>query len=98
MPNYHVELPGKLTLAKLSKAIEGEEALGTQFVNSLIWVNAKNEVTNLAEFRELDQAPQFGAPTLVKVLPGGSTPVWTGPMIVQGAAQNVFMLRAAAGA
>lgn len=96
MTNYHVELPGKFTLAQLSKAIEGEEALGTRFIASRIWVNSANVLTNLAEFEELDTAPEppLGSPRLAKELPTGATATWAGPMIVAGAAiAQVFLLR-----
>lgn len=92
MGKYHVELSGKLTLAKQSKAIEGEEAFGARFLNSRIWVNDKNVLTNLVEFEELEEIPL--APTLSKTLPAGATPDWTGPMIVQGSAvAQVFLTR-----
>jgi hypothetical protein len=94
MSNYFVELPGALSLEDQSKAIEGEEALGTQFVNAHIWVNSSNEVTNLAAFKELDEAPDppLGKPKLAKTLSG--TPEWAGPLIVQGTAvQKVYLLR-----
>lgn len=96
MATYHVEIAGKLSLAQQSKAIEGEEALGTRFHSSRIWVNAKNQLTNLAEFEELDTAPDpaLGTPRLAKELPAGATPAWAGPMIVQGSAvAQVYLLR-----
>lgn len=96
MSSYHVELPGSLGLDQQSRAIEGEEALGTRFVGARIWVNAANVLTNLAEFEELDDEPDppLGQPRLTKTLPGGATPQWAGPMIVQGAAAaQVFLLR-----
>ncbi len=96
MATYHVELSGKLSLAQQAKAIEGEEALGTKFLSARIWVNAKNVLTNLAEFQELDTAPEppLGTPKLSKELPAGSTPAWAGPMIVQGSAvAQVYLLR-----
>lgn len=96
MATYHVELSGKFSLVQLSKAIEGEEALGTKFRSSRIWVNAKNVLTNLAEFEELDTAPDppLGTPKLAKELPAGATPAWVGPMIVQGSAvAQVYLLR-----
>lgn len=96
MDTYHVELPGKFSLEQLSKAVEGEEALGTKFINSRIWVNTMNVVTNLAEFEQLDTAPDpsTGIPTFVEVLPRGVTPAWVGPMIVQGSAEGqVYLLR-----
>jgi hypothetical protein len=96
MANYHVELPGKLSLAKQSKAIEGEEALGAKFVGARIWVNAKNLVTNLAEFEELNQAPAtpLHPPTLSTSLPVGVTPAWAGPLIVADAAvAQVYLVR-----
>ena len=96
MANYHVELSGKLSLAKQSKAIEGEEAFGSKFVNSRIWVNSSNLLTNLAEFEELESIPD--APVLSKTLPTGATPEWVGPMIVQGAAvAEVFLTRPTSG-
>lgn len=96
MGTYHVELPGSLGLDKQSKAIEGEEALGTRFIGLRIWVNAANAVTNLAEFEELDEAPdpEPGAPKLTRTLPQGATPEWAGPMISQGSAvAQVYLLR-----
>lgn len=96
MANYHVEVSGKLSLNQQAKAIEGEEALGTKFLGSRIWVNAKNVLTNLAEFQELDTAPDppLGTPRLVKELPAGAAPAWAGPMIVQGSAvAQVYLLR-----
>jgi hypothetical protein len=94
MGKYHVELSGKLTLGKQSKAIEGEEAFGAKFLNARIWVNDKNLLTNLVEFEEVDEVPP--PPTLQKTLPTGATPVWTGPMIVQGSAvPQVFLTRSA---
>lgn len=96
MPNYFVELPGKLSLAKQSTAIEGEEALGTRFVGARMWVNAANVLTNLAEFEELDTQPNppLGKPVLTKALPAGTTPAWTGALIVQGSAVgSVFLMR-----
>ena len=96
MSTFHVELSGKFSLAQQSKAIEGEEAMGSKFLNSRIWVNAKNVLTNLAEFEELEDAPDppLGTPKLSKDLPTGTTPDWAGPMIVQGAAMaQVFLLR-----
>ena len=96
MSTYHVELSGKFSLAQQSKAIEGEEATGSRFLNARIWVNAKNVLTNLAEFEELEAEPDppLGTPKLSKVLPAGTTPEWAGPMIVQGAAEaQVFLLR-----
>jgi hypothetical protein len=99
MANYHVELPSRLTLNQQSKAIEGEEALAARFVGLRIWVNAKNVLTNLAEFEELDSEPDspLGKPKLTKTLPDGVTPDWAGGMIVQGAAvSQVFLIREAA--
>lgn len=96
MATYHVEISGKFSLAQQAQAIAGEEALGTQFLGSRIWVNAKNVLTNLAEFKELDTAPEppLGTPRLAKELPAGSTPAWVGPMIVQGGAvAQVYLLR-----
>lgn len=96
MSSYHVELSGALSLEKQSKAIEGEEALGTKFVAARIWVNAKNAVTNLAEFEELDEVPNppLGVPTLTKTIPQGGAVVWTGPMIVQGSAvAQIYLTR-----
>lgn len=96
MATYHVELSGKLSLDQQSKAIEGEEALGSKFRSCRIWVNAKNVVTNLVEFEELDTAPNpsLGTPKLTKTLPPGITPAWVGPMIVQGSAvAQVYLLR-----
>lgn len=96
MATYHVEVSGKFSLGQLSKAIEGEEALGAKFRSCRIWVNAKNVLTNLAEFEELDTAPDppVGTPKLAKELPAGTTPAWVGPMIVQGSAvAQVYLLR-----
>ena len=98
MSNYHVELPGKLSLVQQSKAIEGEEALAARFVTLRIWVNAKNVLTNLAEFEELNTEPDppLGKPKFTKTLPGGVTPDWAGPMIAQGSAvSEVFLIREA---
>lgn len=97
MGTYHVELSGALNLKNQAKAIEGEEALGTKFVSSRIWVSAKNVLTNLVEFEELDEAPDppLGIPLLKKTLDAGDAPVWSGPMIVEGSAiAQVFLLRA----
>jgi hypothetical protein len=97
MGTYHVELSGAMSLLKQSKAIEGEEALGTQFVSSRLWVNAKNVLTNLAEFKELDEAPDppLGVPTLKRDLAQGDAPAWAGPMIVSGSAvHQVYLVRA----
>jgi hypothetical protein len=96
MANYHVELSGKLNLTQQSKAIEGEEALVARFVGLRLWVNAKSQVTNLAEFEELDTEPEppLGTPKLSKTLAEGATPAWVGPMIVQGSAvPQVYLLR-----
>jgi hypothetical protein len=96
MGTYFVELPGTLTLAKLGKAIEGEEALGTQFLASRLWVNSGNALTNLAEFQELDTEPDppLGTPTVKKQLAAGDEPIWAGPMVVQGTAEHtVYVLR-----
>ena len=96
MANYHVELPGKLTLSKQSKAVEGEEALGAKFLNLRIWVNGKNVMTNLAEFEELNAAPPtpLGTPAFSKDLPTAVAPAWAGPMIVDGSAvSQVYLLR-----
>lgn len=98
MSTYHVELSGKLGLDKLAKAIEGEEALGTRFIGSRLWVNANNAVTNLVEFEELEEepTPSLGVPRLSKTLQDGATPEWVGPMIVQGkAVAQVFLTRVA---
>ncbi len=100
MDTYHVELPAKLSLVQMSKAIEGEEALVARFVGLRIWVNAKNVLTNLAEFEELDTEPDppLGAPKLTTTLPDGATPAWAGPMIVQGSAvSQVYLVRVAGG-
>ena len=100
MDTYHVELPAKLSLAQMSKAIEGEEALVARFVGLRIWVNAKNVITNLAEFEELDTEPDsaLGTPKLTNTLPNGATPVWAGSMIVQGSAvAQVYLVRVAGG-
>ena len=96
MSNYHVELPGKLSLNQQAKAIEGEEALAAHFIGLRIWVNANNALTNLAEFEELDTDPDspLGTPKLTKTLPDGVTPDWAGQMIVQGSAvSQVFLIR-----
>jgi hypothetical protein len=96
MANYHVELAGKLSLTQQSKAIEGEEALVARFVGLRLWVNAKSQVTNLAEFEELDTEPEppLGTPKFSKTLPEGATPDWVGPMIVQGSAvPQVYLTR-----
>lgn len=96
MASYHVELSGKLGLDQQSKAIEGEEALLARFVGMRIWVNARNVLTNLAEFEEVDTEPEPlpGTPKLTKTLPDGVTPDWAGPMISEGAAlQQVFLVR-----
>lgn len=96
MANYHVELPGKLSLSQQARAIEGEESLASRFIGLRLWVNAKNVVTNLAEFEELlspSETP-LGTPTLSEKLPDGMTPDWTGPMIVKGVAiSQVFLIR-----
>lgn len=96
MGKYFVEVPGKLSLEKQAKAIEGEEALGSRFVAARIWVNSGNAVTNLAEFEELEEEPDppLGAPRLGKTLADGAVPEWAGPMIVQGSAvAQVFLTR-----
>ena len=96
MASYFVELPGQLNLKKQAKAIEGEEALGTRFVNARMWVNAKNALSNLAEFEELDEepVPPLGVPILKKALGAGEAPVWSGQLIVEGTAEpQVFLLR-----
>jgi hypothetical protein len=96
MGTYHVELSGKLSLADQAQAINGEEALGTKFLGSRIWVNKKDLLTNLAEFEELDEEPDppLGPVALSKTLPSGKTPVWAGPMLVQGSAvSQVFVTR-----
>lgn len=96
MPNYFVELPGSLSLSQQSQAVEGEEALAARFVGLRIWVNARNVLTNLTEFEELDTEPDppLGRPRLTKTLPDGVTPDWAGPMIVQGSAlSQVFLVR-----
>lgn len=96
MAKYHVELSGKLSLSQQSKAIEGEEALAARFICLRIWVNAKNVVTNLAEFEEIDSEPDppLGTPKLTKTLPDGVTPEWAGAMITQSAAvSQVFLIR-----
>lgn len=99
MSTYHVEISGKLALDKMSKAIEGEEALGSKFIGSRIWVNSQNVLTNLAEFEELEEEPDppLGVPKLAKTVPTGTPLIWTGPMIVQGSAvAQVFLTRATA--
>lgn len=96
MASYHVELPGKLGLKQLAKAIEGEEALGTRFLSSRIWVNAKNTLTNLAEFEELDEEPDppLGVALLKKALAAGDAPAWSGQMIVENKAEaQLFLVR-----
>ena len=100
MDTYHVELPAKLSLVQMSKAIEGEEALVARFVGLRIWVNAKNVLTNLAEFEEFDTEPDppLGTPKLTTTLPDGETPAWAGSMIVQGSAvSQVYLVRVAGG-
>lgn len=96
MATYFRELPGSLTLANQTKAIEGEESMAAKFLNSKIWVNGKHELSNLVEFEELDDQPEppLGKPTLSKTLSSGETPQWTGQMIVQGKAEKqIFLLR-----
>lgn len=96
MDTYYVELPAKFSLAQMSKAIEGEEALVARFVGVRIWVNTKSVLTNLAEFAELDTEPDppLGTPRLTTTLPDGITPAWAGPMIVQGSAvSQVYLVR-----
>lgn len=98
MSKYFVELPGTLSLEKQSRAIEGEEALGTRFLGARIWVNNANKLSNLAEFQELEEEPDppLGAPRLTTTLADGVTPEWTGQLIVQGAAKpQVFLTRVA---
>lgn len=93
---YYVELPGTLSLPQQSKAILGEEALGTKFVGAKIWVNKKNALSNLAEFEELDSmpVPPLGTPSLSKELPKNTNPVWVGQLIAQGTAlHQVYLLR-----
>lgn len=96
MSNYFVELPGHLSLEDQSTAIEGEEALGVKFTGARLWVNAGDRVSNLAEFQELEELPDppLGTPTLSRTLTEGTTPVWAGPLIVEGAAvSQVFLTR-----
>ena len=96
MGRYHVELPGSLSLAQQSRAIEGEEALAARLVGLRLWVNADNHMTNLAEFEELDTEPDppLGTPRLTTTLAGGEVPQWAGPLIVQGqAVAQVFLVR-----
>lgn len=96
MAKYHVELSGSFSLDKQSKAIEGEEALGSKFLTARIWVNSKNLITNLLEFEELDLAPDppFGTPRLTEQLPAGTSPVWAGSWISGGTAKTqVFLIR-----
>ena len=98
MGKYFVELSGKLTLDKQSKAIEGEEALGTRFLGSRLWVNQQNAISNLAEFEELEEEPDapLGRPKLAKTLPDGQTPEWVGQLVVQGSALGqAFLTREA---
>ena len=74
---------------------------GHVFVKRLrIWVNAKNVLTNLAEFEELNTEPDppLGTPNLTTTLPDGATPAWAGPMIVQGSAvSQVYLVRVTGG-
>lgn len=96
MGRYHVELPGKLSLKQQSKAIEGEEALAARFIGLRLWVNAKNEMTNLVEFEEIDTEPDppLGTPRLATALGDGESPEWAGPLIAQGKAiAQAFLVR-----
>jgi hypothetical protein len=91
---YFVEVPGSLNLAKLGKAIEGEEALGTQFLASKLWMNGADVLSNLAEFRELEAQPNppLKKPKLTNTLSPGDQPEWTGQMVVEGTAEHVVYL------
>lgn len=96
MAKYHVELSGSFTLDQQSKAIEGEEALGSRFLTARIWVNSTNTLTNLLEFEELDLAPvpPLGTPRLIVQLPAGTSPEWAGSWITSGTAKpQVFLIR-----
>ena len=96
MGRYHVELPGRLSLAEQSEAITGEETLLARLVGLRLWVNADNQMTNLAEFEEVDTEPDppLGTPRLTTTLAGGEVPQWAGPLIVQGqAVAQVFLVR-----
>ncbi|WP_458232166.1 hypothetical protein [Roseateles sp. P5_E8] len=96
MDTYFRELPGSMSLADQTLAIQGEESKAAKFLNSKIWVNPKHELTNLVEFEEINDEPEtpLGAPTLSRTLPAGHTPQWAGPMIVLGKAEpSIFLLR-----
>lgn len=96
MDTYFRELPGSMSLADQSLAIQGEETKAAKFLSSKIWVNQKHQLSNLIEFEEINDEPETppGKPKLSKTLPAGQTPQWVGQMIVQGKAEEkVFLLR-----
>lgn len=96
MPKYHVEISGASSRPKIQSALNGEEALLNTFIGSRLWVNAKHKLTNLVEFNELEDASesQPGLLTLSASSVDGLTPIWTGSMVVQGSATNVWLYRA----
>jgi hypothetical protein len=84
MSQYHATVDGKRNLAEIQAAIAGEEALAAKFIKSQLTA-VDGRITNLLTFEEVDELPGS-----IQVLahpssrPAGTSPVWSGVMLVQG--------------
>ena len=91
------EMEGKFTLGEIELQIAGEEAGGSEFLESQI-AHYNNRATNIGRFRELPVGTRPKRLTLMQGPPGSTPPagtqgVWSGLMMVQNAPQMVFAVR-----
>ncbi len=93
MSKYLMVFDGSHDLAWIENAIQGEEALATEFLGcQLSPIDGK--ITNVATFNEIKHVPadikvQVHGP----VLPAGKNPVWSGVMLVSGSNTTVDVYR-----
>ncbi len=96
MDEYIVEIDGGISLTEIENAIQGEEAIGAEFLRSGISYH-ENAITNLATFNDLPpgQRPQKDV-VLVKQgdpAPSGKKNIWAGVMLVSGSNMAVSAYR-----
>ncbi|MDB5861253.1 MAG: hypothetical protein JWQ76_4942 [Ramlibacter sp.] len=84
MSQYYATVDGRQNLAAIQSAIAGEEALAARFIKSQLTV-VDGKITNLLTFEEVDALPA-GIHVLLhpSSKPAGTSPVWSGVMLVQG--------------
>lgn len=93
MATSKASIAGDLKLDEIESAIQGEEALATEFVSSAI-KQVDGAATNVATFKDIDSVPKHIKLRLATTeAPSGHSVVWSGKMQVANAEKSVVVYR-----